>query len=104
MSNEINTKEAKMCIDGGAIILDVRTKEEFEEGHMEGSMNIDFHNASFKEQVEKLDKSRSYVVYCASGGRSMKAAQMMLDMGFEDVHSMSGGITEWAKEGSPIVK
>jgi len=104
MTNDVDIKGAKRCIDGGAIVLDVRTEEEFKEGHIKGSTNIDFHSADFNEQVEKLDKSRSYVVYCVSGGRSAKAEQVMLDMGFEDVHSMVGGITEWKNKGFPVVE
>jgi len=80
MANEISVKEAKMCIDGGAIVLDVRTKEEFEGGHINGSKNIDIYNPTFKEQVGEFDKSRGYVVCCASGGRSAKATQMMIDI------------------------
>jgi rhodanese-related sulfurtransferase len=104
MSNEISVKEAKMCIDGGAIVLDVRTKEEFDGGHIEGSKNIDIHSVTFKEQVEKFDKSRGYVVYCASGGRSAKATQIMLDSGFGDVHSLLGGLAGWKKEGMLLIE
>ncbi|HEC30577.1 MAG TPA: rhodanese-like domain-containing protein [Candidatus Yonathbacteria bacterium] len=103
MEKEINAGEAKICIDKGAVILDVRTKEEYERGHIEGSKNIDIHDATFVEQVEKFDRSQSFVVYCASGARSLNAIQMMIDMGFGDVHSMSGGIADWKKEGMEVV-
>lgn len=104
MANEISVKEAKMCIDGGGIVLDVRTKDEYDEGHIDGSKNIDIHDTSFSQQVDSLDKKRSYVVCCASGGRSAKATQKMLDMGFGDVHSIVGGMSEWKKEGLPVVE
>ena len=104
MVNEISVKEAKMCIDGGAIILDVRTKEEYDNGHIPGSMNIDIHSDNFNENIDKLDKERSYVVCCASGGRSASAVKIMSELGFKDAHSLSGGMSDWEKEGLPTTK
>lgn len=104
MAGNMSIKESKMCIDGGAIVLDVRTKEEYDTGHIAGSMCIDFYNPQFKEKVEVLDKSRSYVVHCLSGGRSAKAVKMMAEMGFGEAHNMEGGITDWKKEGMPVEK
>ncbi len=102
MTNEINVKEAKVFIDKGSIVLDVRTKEEYEEGHIKGSINIDIHDPSFEEHIKKLNKPQYCVVYCASGGRSMKAVQTMLGIGFCEVYSMAGGIIGWKKEGMSI--
>ncbi len=102
MINEINIKEAKMYIDNGATILDVRTKEEYDQSHIIESINIDIHNPIFEEEVSKLNKEKSYVVYCASGARSLIAVDEMLKLGFENVHSMAGGIFEWRKEGMEI--
>ncbi len=98
MVNEISVKEAKMCIDGGAVILDVRSKEEYEGGHIAGSINIDIHDPAFEEKISKLDKERSYVVCCASGGRSVNAVKIMSELGFSDAHSLLGGMTDWKKE------
>jgi len=104
MSNEISVKEAKMCMDGGAIFLDVRTDEEYSEGHIDGSAHIGIVDPKFGEKLNELNKSRSYVVYCGSGGRSARAVKTMLDFGFGDVHNLTGGITDWKKEGLPVVK
>jgi len=102
MINEINTKEARVYIDGGAIVLDVRTKEEYEGERIKESMNVDIHSPSFMEQIENLDKERSYVVYCASGARSLSAVNMMLELGFSDAHSLAGGIAGWKKDGMGV--
>ena len=103
MINEINTKEAKIRIDNGAIVLDVRTGDEHKDGHIEGSNNIDIFDEAFSEQLENLDKSKSYIVCCASGNRSAKATQIMTDMGFGDVQNLVGGMSEWEREEMPIV-
>jgi rhodanese-related sulfurtransferase len=104
MNNEINVEEAKNIIDNGAVVLDVRTKEEFESGHIGGSKNIDVTDASFRDKISELDKEKSYVVYCASGARSLSALGLMRELGFEDAHSMVGGISEWKKEGMEVVE
>jgi len=103
MVNDINIEESKAYIDNGASILDVRTKEEFDGGHIENSMNIDVHSPTFNEQVEALDKNKIYVVYCASGGRSASVVQTMMGLGFTNAYNMSGGIAGWKKEGVPVV-
>lgn len=102
MINEIDVKEAKKCIDGGAVVLDVRTKDEYYGGHIPGSVNIDIHSENFNEEVSKLDKERSYVVCCASGARSARATEAMENLGFKDVYNLSGGMTEWKKEGMEV--
>ena len=104
MIDEINVRDVEKYIEQGAIVLDVRTKDEYNNGHISGSINIDIHSNVFKENVDKLDKERSYVVCCASGGRSAKATQVMLGMGFGDVHNMIGGMIDWEKEGLPTTK
>ena len=102
MINEIDIREAKKCIDGGAVVLDVRTKEEYDDGHITGSVNIDIHNPDFEEKITNLDKERSYIVCCASGARSARATEVMENLGFEDVYNLSGGMTEWKKEGMEV--
>ncbi len=102
MINEINVKEAKMCIDGGAIVLDVRTKAEYEQGHIKNSLNLDIHDSSFKDSVSGLDKTKNYLVYCASGSRSLMAVDIMLELGCKDAHSLAGGIADWQKEGMEV--
>src|SRR3954468_19859980 len=76
----------KNKIDSGAAVLDVRTPEEYSGGHIENSMNIDIKNPSFEENILMLDKTKTYVVYCASGVRSGKAADIMKEQGFTSVY------------------
>jgi rhodanese-related sulfurtransferase len=86
------------------IILDVRTADEFNSGHLEGAINIDYYADNFKANVDKLERSKEYLVYCRSGIRGAFATQIMLDLGFTRVHNMTGAITQWTNAGYPIVK
>lgn len=88
----------------GFSILDVRTPDEFNEGHIEGALNLDFYAASFKDDLDKLDKTKTYFVYCRSGNRSGQAMKMMETMGFKEVYNLSGGMVDWIAAGLPAVK
>ncbi|WP_024332575.1 rhodanese-like domain-containing protein [Gordonia hirsuta] len=66
-------------------VIDVRTPAEFAQGHLTGAMNIDLQSAAFDQEIGRLDRSGSYLVYCRSGNRSAYAAQVMSSMGFTDV-------------------
>lgn len=82
--------------DENAFILDVRTDEEFEEGYIPEAKQIDIQNpGGFLEQVEKLDKSKNYYVYCRAGGRSLQACQLLDQMGFANTYNLLGGYSEW---------
>jgi rhodanese-related sulfurtransferase len=81
-----------------AIILDVRTPEEFNSGHLPGAVNINIQGYDFHEQIEDLDASRPYYVYCRSGARSATACRYMQSKGFTDVHNLLGGILAWEGE------
>ncbi len=86
------------------VILDVRTPEEFAEGHLEGAMMIDFYADDFGAQLDELDPSVPYLLYCRSGNRSGQAAAMMADRGFVDVADVDGGIAAWTGAGLPVVQ
>ena len=73
-----------------SVIIDVRTPEEFAEGHIEGALNIDVSSDSFGESIAALDMSDSYGVYCRSGNRSAQAVARMEAAGFTDVHDLGG--------------
>jgi len=103
MNDEITLEEAKSCIDEGIAVLDVRTKEEYEDGHIKESKNIDVQEESFEDKLEDLDKSKNYIVYCMGGGRSLKAVRVMKENGFSDAHSMTGGIRDWKDKGLETV-
>ncbi|MEZ4180280.1 MAG: DUF2202 domain-containing protein [Candidatus Doudnabacteria bacterium] len=76
----------------GAQMLDVRTPAEFAEGHIPTAINIDFESSDFIEQINQLDKTLTYFVYCRSGNRSAQAVQKMQAQGFEKIVELKGGI------------
>ena len=80
------------------VVLDVRTPQEKSEGSIPGAHQINFFNPNFKSQVAKLDKSKTYLVYCRSGNRSKKACSVMDGLGFEKLYNLSGGIMAWNRE------
>lgn len=96
----IDQKEFNRLVkDENAIVMDVRTPGEVAEGIIKGAtVFADFRAANFGEQVAKLDKSKTYIVYCRSGARSTSASQYMLGNGFTKVYNLKGGIIEWQGE------
>lgn len=76
-------------------LIDVRTTKEFETGHIDQAVNINYFAADFKEQISKLDKEKPVYVYCQGGGRSGAAATMLVDLGFKQVFDLEGGYDEW---------
>jgi rhodanese-related sulfurtransferase len=88
----------------GAVLLDVRTAEEYGEGHLAQARNVDYKRDDFRQQVGKLDKSKPYFVYCKAGVRSAKAADIMKELGFRQVYTLEGGIDEWEDEDFPVEK
>lgn len=88
--------------DPNAVILDVRTQSEWEEGIIPNAIHIDIYKGQgFIYEVDALDKSKNYYVYCKAGGRSAQACSIMNQMGFENTYNLLGGITEW--DGKVIV-
>lgn len=78
------------------VVLDVRTTQEFNEGHLPNAVHIDvMDSVAFVQQVSKLKKGKTYLVYCKSGRRSAKAASIMEQQGFRHIWNMEGGITAW---------
>lgn len=90
------------------VILDVRTPQEYWEGHVDPQgaklINLDFYEASFKEALGELDKSKTYLIYCRSGNRSSQALTMMEDLGFEHIYHMSNGFNDWQSSDMPIAQ
>jgi len=94
----------KISTTQDAIILDVRTPEEFEKGHLDKAVNINWNSNNFSDQISKLDKTKPVFVYCLSGGRSAAAAKKMRTDGFKNVIEMSGGLMAWRKDNLPEAK
>ncbi len=83
------------------VILDVRTDPEVANGTIEGAIQIDFRADNFREEVAKLDTSKTYVVYCQRGGRSAAASEIMSEeLGFDNVNNLLGGYSEYSTEES----
>lgn len=86
------------------VVLDVRTKKEYREGHIPGSVLIDFNADDFEQQVAKLDKRKTYLVHCAAGGRSARASKKLDQLGFQKLYNLEGGMGAWEKAGKPVEK
>ncbi|MNE08949.1 putative rhodanese-related sulfurtransferase [compost metagenome] len=85
--------------DDNAVILDVRTEAEYNDGVILNAINIDFYKGQgFVEELESLDKNKNYYVYCRSGARSAKACEIMNELGFENAYNLLGGILDWDGE------
>lgn len=84
------------------MILDVRTPKEFAEGHLSGAVNVNALGPDFEAQLSKLDRARTYLVYCRMGNRSARAIQVMSRMGFRSVYHMFEGIMGWYKRALPL--
>lgn len=80
----------------GLQIIDVRTPEEYADGHLSGSTMIDFYEADFADRIAGLDRDTPYLIYCRSGNRSGQTRELMEELGFTDVRDLDGGIVAWA--------
>jgi rhodanese-related sulfurtransferase len=86
------------------VILDIRTPEEYANERIAESVLLDFYADDFENALDKLDKSKTYLVYCRSGNRSSKSMSIMEDLGFIKIYDMGGGINQWKAERYPTVK
>ena len=101
----VSPAEAAQVIEddpAGLVVLDIRTAEEFNEVRLAGSLNVDFYDADFADQLDTLDKNDPYVMYCRSGNRSSEAIKTMKELGFVEVYEIDGGIVNWYDSGFPV--
>ncbi|WP_299118932.1 rhodanese-like domain-containing protein [uncultured Winogradskyella sp.] len=85
--------------DNNSVVLDVRTQDEVDEGVIPNSIHIDIYRGQgFIEEIQKLDKTKSYYVYCRSGNRSGQACAIMNQLGFDSAYNLIGGFNEWRGE------
>ncbi|MFT4695043.1 MAG: phage shock protein E [Urechidicola sp.] len=103
-AKDINVSEFKELINFGSIILDVRRPVEFNAGHLENAININYFDNDFITQVSKLDKSKTLLIHCASGGRSSAAMNKLKGNDFSIMYNMLGGFSVWEKSGFKVVK
>ena len=90
--------------DPKVVVLDIRTPKEFAEGHMKGAKNIDFNADDFAASLKKLETDKTYLVHCASGGRSTRSLEQFKKLGFKSVVHLDGGFKGWEKAGQPVEK
>ena len=86
------------------VILDVRTPEEFAEGHIDGAVNLDVQARDFEKKLRVLDRKKSYLVYCRTGNRSRKATVAMEALGFRSIFHMNEGIVRWKQQSLPLTR
>ncbi|WP_400077317.1 rhodanese-like domain-containing protein [Winogradskyella sp. R77965] len=85
--------------DNNSVVLDVRTQDEVDEGIIPNSIHIDIYRGQgFIEEIEKLDKTKHYYVYCRSGNRSGQACAIMNQLGFDSAFNLEGGFNQWEGE------
>lgn len=84
------------------LVLDVRTRQEYEVGHLPSAINIDIYASDFWERISELDRDQKYAVYCRSGNRSSQAINMMKDMGFSQLVELDGGVIAWTRSGQGL--
>ena len=103
---DITTQEAYALIEENPdlIIIDVRTPEEFAQEHLENAINIDSYSDTFRDELDNLDKDKTYLIYCAVGGRSADALAIMQELGFMEAYNMLGGINQWKQDGLPTTQ
>jgi rhodanese-related sulfurtransferase len=100
----VTVEQAEKLIADGVPILDVRTLEEWNAGHLKGAKRVTLADQGFVEQVKKdFDPKQPVLVYCRSGGRSARAAKQLRAAGYT-VHDLDGGVIAWEKAGKPLVK
>ncbi|HEX5221142.1 MAG TPA: rhodanese-like domain-containing protein [Verrucomicrobiae bacterium] len=95
---------AKLVAEGKVTVLDVRTPEEFAEGHIAGATNINFMGKDFAAQIAKLDTNKVYLVHCASGGRSRRCLPQLKQLGLKQIYHFDGGFSAWEDAGKPVAK
>ena len=87
---------AQLIEEKSVQLIDVRTASEFNDGAIKNSINIDYYEDNFKENMLQLDKNKPLAIYCRSGGRSGKAAKMLKELGFMEVYDLKGGYLSWS--------
>ena len=100
-----NEAEAFMKAKPDLVILDMRVESEWvEEGHLPGAERTNFYREALKDHLAAMDRSKSYLVYCAIGERSKQTAVQMAELGFKEISILSGGLNAWKAAGKPVAK
>ena len=100
----LTAKEFVDADKSDVIIVDVRTPGEYNSGHIQNALAIDINSRNFKDEMNKLDKTKTYYVYCKTGIRSRSAVGYMMQSGFKNVCDVEGGLNNLARAGAKLVK
>ena len=105
----VSAKEAADLIDkhvgdSDFAILDIRTPGEFQSGHLQSAILIDFYSQTFADQLSRLDKEKNFLIYCRTGNRSARSLEIFKKLKFQKIYHMANGISTWKSEGFPVVK
>lgn len=97
MLKEFDSEKFKEeLIDSEAVLIDVRTDSEYQSGSIPNAILMDCSSPTFVEKINKYDKTKKYLIYCHSGGRSFQVGQYMITQGFKDVAHLENGIISWS--------
>jgi len=99
----ISAEEMQSLLEADEVqLVDVRTPEEYDFGHIDNAQNIDYFSPTFDDDIKNLDINRPVILYCKSGGRSAKCAEKMVEAGFVKIYDLDGGISKWKHKGYEI--
>jgi phage shock protein E len=96
--------KSKMDSLSGEVLLDLRTPDELTKGVIPGAVNLDYFRKDFEAAIGRLDKDKTYFIYCAVGGRSTETGVLMSRLGFKHVYNLKDGFTGWKKQKMPVAK
>ena len=105
----VSAKEAADLIDkhngdSNFAILDIRTPGEFQSGHLQSAILIDFYSQTFVDRLRQLDKGKNFLIYCRTGNRSARSLEIFKKLKFQKIYHMANGISTWKSEGFPVVR
>ena len=98
----ISVEEFNSFSDDEFELIDVRTLEEFQSGHISTAINIDFFSTNFIDEIKEFETSLNLILYCRTDNRSSKSAKILADNDFKNVYVIKGGIEEWIGQGNPV--
>ena len=95
---DVNKEQVNNLLDKQVMVIDIRTEKEFNEGNINTSINLDFQKREFIDSLENLNKEKEYIIYCASGNRSLKASHIMKSLGFKTIYNYKKGYKDWIED------
>lgn len=109
LREDVDARQAASALQTqkNVVVLDVRTPDEYKNGHLANAVNINLYDPDFRTKLARLDKSKTYVVHCAAGlenGRSRKATAAMDSLGFRQIKHLNGGFNAWQQAKLPVIK